>query len=294
MSAEPVMPDNMVATAPAPGGLLKAGRERLDLTVHQVASKLNLSPRNIEMMEANQFETLGAPVYIKGYLRQYAQLAGCTDTVIIDAYQQLAGRQTVDPVPVPITHHAIPAPRRPLPGWVLWGVALLIVVAVVAILRNLEPPVQTSSAPTMNYLPNVMPSAQPLQPAQQQPTQSSPLNTFVRGAAEVVAGLESVEAPAPTPVAATATAAPGTVTMALQFKGDSWVEIYDARRQRLMFDMGRSGGARQVSGTAPLQVLLGSASHVHLTINGRAVAIPADRSESDVARFTIDASGDFQ
>jgi cytoskeleton protein RodZ len=58
------------------GARLRAGRERLGMTVLQAAEKLHLDPKMLEALEAERFDGFGAPVFVRGHLRNYADLVG--------------------------------------------------------------------------------------------------------------------------------------------------------------------------------------------------------------------------
>jgi cytoskeleton protein RodZ len=58
------------------GARLRAGRERAGMTVLQAAEKLHLDSRMLEALEAERFESFGAPVFVRGHLRNYADLIG--------------------------------------------------------------------------------------------------------------------------------------------------------------------------------------------------------------------------
>jgi cytoskeleton protein RodZ len=85
---------------------------------------------------------------------------------------------------------------------------------------------------------------------------------------------------------------PGTaVSLRLNFSADSWVELYDAGGQRVFFDMGSAATVRDVKAAAPLKVFLGYADGVQLELNGQPLVLPAEVRRGNVARFTVDASG---
>jgi len=77
----------------------------------------------------------------------------------------------------------------------------------------------------------------------------------------------------------------------LRFSADSWAEVYDADGQRLFYDIGSAKSSRNLSGTPPLRVVLGNASGVSLSINGRRSPVPANAVQNDGAQFTINRSG---
>ncbi len=76
-----------VEETPSPGELLAAERERQGLTVPQLARDLHLDPTLLEHMEADEFDEIGAPVFVKGHLKSYAKRLGLDADSIVDAYR---------------------------------------------------------------------------------------------------------------------------------------------------------------------------------------------------------------
>ncbi len=60
----------------SPGAQLAALREQHGYTAEYVASKLHLRVCMIERLEADDYQDMPEPVFIKGYLRAYAHLPG--------------------------------------------------------------------------------------------------------------------------------------------------------------------------------------------------------------------------
>src|SRR3954471_17432291 len=60
----------------SPGAMLAAAREELNLSVSDVARHLKLSPAQVEALEAGAYERLPGPVFVRGFLRNYAKLLG--------------------------------------------------------------------------------------------------------------------------------------------------------------------------------------------------------------------------
>jgi len=63
-------------TAAGLGARLRGARERLGLSVVQAAEKLHLEPRLVTALEAEDFDNVGASVYVRGHLQRYAELVG--------------------------------------------------------------------------------------------------------------------------------------------------------------------------------------------------------------------------
>ena len=76
----------MAAEASGIGARLRAGRERMGLSVLQVAERMHTDPKIVEAVEADNFEVMGAPVYARGHIRHYAELVGETAAELIALY----------------------------------------------------------------------------------------------------------------------------------------------------------------------------------------------------------------
>lgn len=68
------------------GARLRAGREKLGLTVLQVAERIHTDPKIVEALEAEDYAALGAPVYARGHIRHYAELVGESATELNALY----------------------------------------------------------------------------------------------------------------------------------------------------------------------------------------------------------------
>src|SRR4030095_5364672 len=68
------------------GARLKAGRERMGLTLLQVAEKLHVDPKVLESLEVDRFEDLGAPVYVRGHIKRYSELVSENGPELLGQY----------------------------------------------------------------------------------------------------------------------------------------------------------------------------------------------------------------
>jgi cytoskeleton protein RodZ len=80
----------MAVEAGGIGARLRAGREKLGLTVLQVAERIHTDPKIVDSIEAENFEALGAPVYARGHIRHYADLVGESANELVQIYSNLA------------------------------------------------------------------------------------------------------------------------------------------------------------------------------------------------------------
>lgn len=112
--------------AASAGTRLRAAREALGLSIEDAAERLRLNAALVLAMEEDRFALLGAPVFARGHLRNYAALLGVPGQEIIAA----AG---VEEAPEPSFLPALDLKPRPQrrPGWTWPVAALLLAVAVV-------------------------------------------------------------------------------------------------------------------------------------------------------------------
>jgi cytoskeleton protein RodZ len=112
--------------ADAIGQQLRAARERMGLGVAQAAEQLHVDEKVIDALETGRFNSLGAPVFVRGHLRHYADLVG--EPSASGRYESLNHVQP-DLTVVPHLPAQRVAPRR---GWPLVVFTILLVVAVAA------------------------------------------------------------------------------------------------------------------------------------------------------------------
>ncbi len=74
----------------------------------------------------------------------------------------------------------------------------------------------------------------------------------------------------------------------LAFNGTCWVDLTDARGQRVYRDLAKKGSKLVFSVKMPLELLLGDARQVEVFLNGQPFAIQSYRDDNSV-RLTIDA-----
>jgi len=284
------------STGASRGEKLRDARERRSLSLEQVADALHLDEAIIVALEQGRFETLGAPVYVRGHLKAYARMLGLSVDEIVSKYQ------SNNPAPVAAPALRPPAIALATVNPVLWaGGAFAILLGLllgfyvllgaddlgdtVAIDDSVgapvvEVPVRTASSEDDDV---AVASEVPIPVARRTVAASEtviePSVAVVEAEADdFVAVAPRTELPVPRPVA--------MMRLGLQFNQESWVEISDANR-RLLFGLQREGYRREVTGEPPFNLLIGNARGVNLTINGEPFDVPAARVRGKVARFEI-------
>lgn len=274
---------SMSATPPV-GQALRQAREAQGISLDDAAVRLRLMHRQIEAMEADDFPSLGQPVFARGFVRNYARLLG------LDPEPLLAGMGGATSEPV-VVHREAPLPSRSWLAspwlWLILAVLLLLAVVPVALYWWLN-----SEEDEDRFAPSAMPTAAPRASARVAPpalptTPAEPANLVV---APVVAPAVAPQTEVPG-VADTAAPAVSTPTangaLQLEFGAESWVEISDATRRMLHRQLNQPGSSIEIRGTPPFDLVIGNAAQVRMTYNGRPIDL-TPFIDVTVARFTLE------
>lgn len=297
-----------------PGARLKAARESAGLGVQDVAAELRLGSDVIDALEHDAEERLPAPIFVRGYLRNYAGLVGLPAQELVDAYNQSTGRgQSQGPMAGPMQQQLVGARRG---NYLVWLVVLALAVAAgwwfqqrsaqtpesatpASVAETGDGPAgqdQTASDMTGMPAPEEADSQSPAQepqlaalPPQAEPVTPPPEDTAPAAEApppESAPPSQSVPEAAPATASAPSPQATAGDTLTLSFDQRSWVEVRDARGERLLYRLADAGESRTVQGEAPFRLVLGNAPAVRVQLNGTPVDVAAHTS-GRTARFSV-------
>jgi len=270
-------------TAAGCGTRLRQAREAAGMTLEDVGQRLRMPVQVVRSLEEEQWQKLGAPVFVRGQLRSYARLLN------VDISQLLEQAQ-VGPVvpPTLVSHTHTPRARRiaeNLGRRVLYvGITAVLAVPVWFATRGHFD--NTPATPNTASL-DVVPAAVPVAPSSvgNEPSAASaePAVAAAKPAATpYVASLAPVPRPAP--------AAPATANLDMQFSGDSWVDIAGPDGGSVEKALIKAGETRSFTPGQVSRVTLGNASAVQVQQNGAIVDLtPYQRA--NVARFQVSSEG---
>jgi cytoskeleton protein RodZ len=265
------------------GQILRGAREAQGITLQDCAARLHLMQRQIDAMEADDFGSLGQPVFARGFVRNYARLLGLAPETLLARMEGAPAEPAVVSQPEP------PEPRSWLasPWLILLLLGLLVLVAIpVALYFWLNSDVEDESSNRAS------PSVAQLRPA----PVAAPDSAVVQEK-EAVASPDAPPAPA-APVAETvvpsdagALAMPETPAtngvLHLEFGDEAWTEIKDASGRMLHRQLNPAGSSVDVRGQPPFDVVIGNATRARMTYNGRPIDLKPF-IEVTVARFTLE------
>ena len=252
------------------GSVLRVARERAGLTLQEVGGQLKMPVRVLQALEDENWEMLGAPVFVRGQLRSYARLL----KVDLDPYMATVQLQPVRPADLVSRSHT-PRYQRIIESVARRAVYVVITAAIavpvwVATQSHLG---EGSSQATASL--DVVPD-----PA-----------TAASGQAKPAVRASGTAAPA-APYVASLTPMPRSNgnALTLRMTGDSWVQINGPDGASLEKGLLKAGQERSFRNGEVGRVVLGNAAAVEVQHAGSTVDMTPYK-RANVARFAVSSDG---
>jgi len=287
-----------VTSGDGAGAMLLKERRRQGLSLGDISRQLKLSVRQVEALERDDYSAYKGPVFIHGFIRNYAKLLGLDPEPLIRSADTVLYPPSTGAIESePEITQAPGKKSRSLP-WGLIGMALFVGLGIAVYFGGGRAPEAGRRAPA-----SVM-CDKPAQPKTPADTRLSQEANEPKSRAEVdkaaqkppakaEAGTEAKTRSEPTtrvPVEAAAPVAvdgPERLTVRMIFDEDSWVEIKDRAGNTIFGQLNAAGSRRSVSGERPLTIVVGNAAGVRL-FQGEETIDLAPYTRVDVARLTLE------
>ncbi len=271
------------------GSLLREARTAASLSIDAVAQQLKLAPRQVKALEDDDFAALPGRTFVRGFVRNYARLLRLDMATVLAALPEGDAAPSLNQpslAPTPRAMGEIPADAHSKPGSARWAIPLALM-AIVAIAAVYEWTRHVAEAPRAgsDAKSGAIATPVPMQPAPAMAPISDATAPIQTPGAPSTEPTRSIE-PAKTVNAIVTPMAPGNAPMVLVFRGSSWVEVKDSRGAILLSTMGFPGATHAVDGVAPLEVVIGNAEAVAVTLRGDAVDL-TPHTRQNVAKFTV-------
>ena len=287
------------------GDTLRQAREACSYSITYVAAHTHLQEDVIVAIENDDHDRLSSPVFVKGYIRSYAKLLDIDIEPLLSNYIDEAHVERVTPQ-VKKSKKVRSSGADPV---VIWSsvtvVALLLgllttwwihrdednpveLASVVEQFDNAEQ-VMTSEGSTSEQQdashrvglgavdPKNISSSQNASPiiVEEEPEAADVREQTIEQSSNIV------ESPS-------SGGSIDKVRITVRYTQESWTEIFDARKRRLLHGLIKPGATRVISGQAPFNVFLGNSPGVELEINGKPFDHSAYMRRNNTARFLID------
>ena len=243
------------------GDWLRRQREMREISLRDIADRTKISLRYLEAMEADRFDLLPAPIFAKGFLREYARYVGLSPDDVVNHYLSVNHPEELEAAsrddakvtrakPKPVDPGQPPVRRNWSYGLLLAliGLVLLVLVALAVWFtdrRHEQQPSGSGQAPPIVASPPV--------PAPR-PATSAPV-------------------PAPQPAS--------PLEVSLDFTQDCWVEAVIDGKNRIS-ELRVQGEALQLEAEKSVTLTLGNAGAVEVQVNGYPLEL--GKKQGDVVR----------
>lgn len=276
-----------------PGQHLGEARVAQNLTAADVARRLKLSVWQVEALESGRYDRLPGPVFVRGFIRNYARLLKLDPDGLLHA----AAGNLPQAVPAPDgpLFRDIPMPSSTTGRWQKYAFGSAVVIALLAVYefywnepeREAPLPVAAAPDPPAPAPPQKIASAQspatavaiPAAPAAREPSSAA--------SGAQIAGKPDAAKPAAARQESGKPAAPGERELRFVFDEESWVEIRDSSDRTIFSQLNLAGTSRRVTGVPPLSIVVGNAQGVKLTYSGKSIDL-ARHTKTEVARLTLE------
>jgi len=280
------------------GETLKNLREERNLTIMEIAGRLHLDPKIIELLEQDGFDELPASIFVRGYIRNYAKQLDVDPESLIRIYDETGSEE--DPEIIPEIKHPrqTSSSDKPVKAFT-YLLTLILVILLIAwwqssfLITNdydqadsqadesdrgqppaFDYPFEVVEHPDIQYYEK----PPPIEMEHEGKTET-PSETTASPATDDADGEEDEEE-------ALIRTGEGPDEVIMKLSADSWIEVYDADGEGIYVNLARAGETLVLRGKAPFSVLLGFAQGVEITFNGKEFD-SASHSRSGVARFTL-------
>jgi cytoskeleton protein RodZ len=289
------------------GRTLVQARIARGLTVEEIATELRIEPRLLDALEQCRFEELGPAVFAKGYLKQYGARLGLKYSDLLAEYYRLVEPQEVALAP---SRTIKLRDERQITVWIIAALAIALLAVFLMVWWLGDSPGGPTPAATGPEIGGEVPAPvasdagaarveapaavedgavavaeepeSPATPAANEPDAGS----SAAGLVSPTAAAPALSADAPVAGGVTAPAGPRT-SIEVAFLEDCWLEVSDVHGTSLFYGLGQAGARTAVSGEPPIDVFLGNANGVAITVDGRPYDVPSRNRQGNLARFVI-------
>lgn len=292
------------------GHILRKARIAKGMSIDDVSRQLRLSVQQVEAIEKEDFEKLPGRTFLRGFIRNYANLVQLDSTPLL--------RMLPESVPVISTYERTPltdkqisfSSNRESSG----NNRLIIIIILFAVIlgayftseygiwhktsdsssamdneikkttEKASVEIQLPLSPTIKNAPNTQTNKVPAPSIQINNEKSQNVESGVKTEALAVATenksiVQDTEKPA--------AASSDLGNLYFKFTADSWVKVVDGKGVSVFEQLKKGGSEQMVVGKRPLSIVLGNASGVNLTYNDQEINIPSYKKQDGTARFTL-------
>ena len=258
------------------GQWLMQARQAKNLSVQEVALRTNRSAMQISELEADNLSSFGAPVLLRGMVRQYTKVVGADEAQALGLIpEQFKVTRQLNELGFKDSQVTTPKAVPMGKPWIsqIWIVLLTtLVLALLAYWVFGARMFKDKDAAQKMSTANQIQIANPPAPAVTAPAVAPTPETPATPTATVSPAAEQTTA-----------SAVADVALGLKFKGAVWIEIKDAKGTVLVSGTQAANSEQNIKGELPLSVIIGDVTNVDMTWKGQ----PYDLKSATKGRGTV-------
>ena len=304
--------DQEVMSNPSVRLVLRSAREAQKLSVEEVASRLRLSEKQINALEADDFSIFGSAIFARGFIRAYANFLTLDPQPLLDEHLRMFPQDQsqsitykTDDIVKSGNFNFLKFTGLALGALCIFAVVIWVAYKIWAYQGNTNPADNVTPAVGIeqNSISESLPEAA-LPVAERKATvndgtivteialpkaadtvdaapKSEP-KTPVDKTKEPATSIESTKSEVAKPQAV----APGSVRVKLLFTGSSWIGVQDKNGKTVFSKLAKAGAEEYVEGLPPLKFHIGNASATQVIFNGETIDL-APNTYNNMARITV-------
>ena len=273
------------------GKTLKKNREKLNITIKEVASELRLEEKIINDIEKGRFEKFNNYVFLKGYLKNYANFLNIKiDLLDIKKEKKLINKSTSKNIKQKNNN-------KISPKHLVTSLSLLVLIGLIFTFQPGRSDLELKKKSLFEKKTNQEPVVEEIKKLDNKPKlQDNDINSnsVIKRNDESADDIEILESDAnklPTSQNKNSISSDNTVAsndvLSIIYNGDSWTEIIDSYGNIVFFELVKNGTKLRLNIQAPFEILLGNATVVNIKYNNIEANAQYVNPENNVGKVKI-------
>jgi len=281
--------DNQKESKIALGKELAKIRLEKKLTIKEIAREIRIEPSIIKKIEKNDFESIGAPVFIKGYLRQYASFIEMDADEVLERYNQLNYKEDTSP----IVNNSVQQLSKFIvtPKIIIFSILSIVISMILWFLFSYF--INQDKESESNVITNNVELDLNQEPSNV--TEAVTIEPELNESQDLTENITVIENQEPSNITDTVEIEPmvvkekPSIELTMNYRGLCWTEVYDSNGNQIFYGLGDADNNINVTGVGPLDVMLGAADElISIQVDGQDYSIIDPVRRGQVLRFQIE------
>tara|TARA_B100000575_G_scaffold294137_1_gene308215 strand:- start:907 stop:1755 length:849 start_codon:yes stop_codon:yes gene_type:complete len=267
---------------------LKKNRERLKFTIKEVALELRLDQKIIDDIEKGKFEKFNNYVFLKGYLKNYANFLGVKiDLPDIKEEKKILKKRNQNKKKIKSDNKI---PMQPI----VIGISILVFIFIFFIFQKSNPEQLVMQKSNLFEKKIVIQEKEINLKNELNNNETNTKNNLIsKRNDELIDEIKILKADESNSIDKDINSNNVNNTeninniLSIDYNGDSWTEIIDSYRNIVFFELVKNGTKLKLNIDAPFEILLGNATVVNIKYNNIKVDVQYVNPENNVGKVKI-------